>query len=570
MHILGRSSIGTKLVIAMLAVALPLGTLLVTQNIYAISTLHDKVAATNSSLVTLYMGQIDQGLNYVDLYLNSLIARDISILSLDTLARSDEDAYQLAKIAIQTELSTEVTFFSGMEALFVYNERKDEFVEAFNGDPSYDEKRQARTKIRAMAAAGLSSREGSAWLEPSIGPYRYFLRIKKLEGTYIGAWGSPQRLLMPLELLNIGSGGRAFFASSSGEPLSSEAWAHEQGLALTGKGGGYYLTGIKEEYLVVSSRSRMGAFSLVAAIPDSAVRAGMPSLLGIILWLSIFWIALIPASLLFARATLLKPLGRMIEAMRSIQGGDLDTRMRTTPSSTEFAIVDSTFNGMMERIRDLKIDVYEERINAQRAELKQLQLQVKPHFYLNSLNVIYHMAQLGEFALIQEMAQRLVDYYRYSLRTDESFVSLGEELEHARNYYRIQEIRLAGEHSLVVDAPTEALTASVPPLLVQTFVENSAKYGLCPDGSLRVRIEVRLVREGERLSILVRDEGPGFDEAALEELRRCENEPTEGGGKVGIWNIRRRLALLYHGAAALRFDNASPGAAVSIEVPFTE
>ena len=218
----------------------------------------------------------------------------------------------------------------------------------------------------------------------------------------------------------------------------------------------------------------------------------------------------------------------MVEAMRRIQGGNLELRMEADPTSNEFAIVDSTFNSMIARIRDLKIAVYEEQLNAQRAELKQLQLQIKPHFYLNSLNGIYHLAQMREYSLIQEMTQNLVDYFRYMIKTNASFVSLGDELRHVRTYHRIQEMRLAGEHRLFIDAPDEAMTASVPPLLVQTFVENSSKYGIEEDGSLRVSITVSLSA------------------------------------------TRERLAILYHGQASLRFENTRPGALVEIDIPFTE
>jgi two-component system sensor histidine kinase YesM len=266
----------------------------------------------------------------------------------------------------------------------------------------------------------------------------------------------------------------------------------------------------------------------------------------------------------------LDPLGRMVAAMRSIQGGELDTRMRTTPSSSEFAIVDSTFNGMMERIRDLKIDVYEEKLNAQKAELKHLQLQIKPHFYLNSLNIIFHMAQMREFELIQEMTLKLVDYFRYMMKSDSSFVSLGEEIEHVRTYQRIQEIRLAGERSLALEAPGEAMTAAVPPLLIQTFVENSGKYGIEEDGSLHISIGISLSENRESIAIRIADRGRGFSEPMLASLNTGTLEPDENGEKIGIFNMRRRLSILYHGRASLGFENGEPGAIVSIGIPFTE
>ena len=75
--------------------------------------------------------------------------------------------------------------------------------------------------------------------------------------------------------------------------------------------------------------------------------------------------------------------------------------------------MNSTFNNMLEEIDKLKSDVYEEKISRQKAELKHLQGQVNPHFYLNSLNIIYTLARTGELELLEEMCTCLIDYFRY-------------------------------------------------------------------------------------------------------------------------------------------------------------
>jgi Predicted signal transduction protein with a C-terminal ATPase domain len=554
----------------MLVASLPVGSLLIVQNIYAISAMHDKVASSNKGLVSLYMGQIDQSLSYIEYYLNSLAIKNISILSLDKTAVSDENAYQLAKVDIQSELSSSVPLFSFMDAVFVYQSGRDEFVASYNALPPITERELIFASIRRAIGRGIGGLKSSAWSTQEIGGSSYLLRIRKIGDTYIGSWGRADRILLPLALIDLGKDGAAVFVSGSGAPLGHAAWIAERGIDLSQTSDFYYMTGTREKYLVVKSPSSQGPFSLAAIIPDATIRAGLPSLLTLILWLSIVATAMIPLAIFFVRSTVLSPLARMVAAMRSIQEGDLATRLRTTPASTEFAMVDSTFNGMMDRIRDLKIDVYEERLNVQRAELKQLQMQVKPHFFLNTLNVIYHMAQMREYSLIQEMAEALVGYYRYTLRSDSSFVSLGEELEHVRNYQRIQEIRFAGKHSLAIEAPEEALVASVPPLIVQTFVENADKYGIADDGSIAVSVSVELIHSRELLRIRIADRGPGIPQAELDLLNEGKLEPGSDGGRIGIWNIRRRLSILYHGRARLCFHNSNPGAIVEIETPFTE
>lgn len=71
----------------------------------------------------------------------------------------------------------------------------------------------------------------------------------------------------------------------------------------------------------------------------------------------------------------------------------MNLRIPEYQTSEEFEIVNQRFNSMMSQIEALKIDIYEERLSKQKTELQHLQLQLNPHFFLNSLNIIYNFAQ---------------------------------------------------------------------------------------------------------------------------------------------------------------------------------
>src|SRR5690606_6802536 len=104
----------------------------------------------------------------------------------------------------------------------------------------------------------------------------------------------------------------------------------------------------------------------------------------------------------YLRRTILLPIQRIINSMKKIQGDNLHIRIEPYPTSFEFQMVNDTFNHMMEQIEDLKIDVYEEQLGKQREELQRLQLQMNPHFYLNSLNMLYSLARVNKNELVQE------------------------------------------------------------------------------------------------------------------------------------------------------------------------
>ncbi|MBJ8194004.1 two-component sensor histidine kinase, partial [Bacillus cereus] len=72
----------------------------------------------------------------------------------------------------------------------------------------------------------------------------------------------------------------------------------------------------------------------------------------------------------------------------------------------------------------------------------------------------------------------------------------------------------------------------------------------------------------QRLHNIVQDTGAGFPEAVLEQLRQDADPPSHDGEHIGIWNVRRRLRLLYKQQASIQFSNEpGKGATVQIRLP---
>jgi len=257
-------------------------------------------------------------------------------------------------------------------------------------------------------------------------------------------------------------------------------------------------------------------------------------------------------------------------AMRRIGEGNLNTRIDPYPTSDEFRIVNETFNKMITQVQELRIHVYEEQLSKHKAELQHLQLQINPHFFMNSLNIIYNLALVKNYGLIQEMALSLVQYFRYMFRSNLTFVPLKDELQHVRNYIRIQELRFPGKLVFEVSAPDFLLDTRIPPLIVQTFVENSIKHAAIVSSSIQGAVHIDLDDSGPdpRLLIEIRDTGKGFSEEILEQINAGEKIEDEQGDHIGIWHVKRRLGLLYGDEAHISFSNVEPsGAFVEILLP---
>jgi len=134
---------------------------------------------------------------------------------------------------------------------------------------------------------------------------------------------------------------------------------------------------------------------------------------------------------------------------------------------------------------------------------------------------------------------------RYSLESNQSeLVPLEEELQAVKDYLSLETVRFEERLRVQWSVASEAGRARVPPMLLQTLVENALKHGVArrPDGD-DVAIHARLV--GEELQLEVLNSG-----------RFLEAVPPTG---VGLRNARERIKLLFGEQASLIVENTAGG-----------
>jgi two-component system sensor histidine kinase YesM len=322
---------------------------------------------------------------------------------------------------------------------------------------------------------------------------------------------------------------------------------------------------------VVGTSSHRGNFNLVALIPDRRILENLPYLQKLIWIMTIGVLIFIPVGLAYMSRALLHPLKRMLGVMSRVKGGDWSVRIQSEKDAEEFKVLARSFNDMMNEIQTLRVNVFEEQLNKQREELQRLQLQVNPHFFLNSLNIVYNLAKVRNYQLIKEMSMALIQYFRYLFRSNTSFVKVEDELEHTRNYLSIQSLRFPDKLTWDIRCPEYLRDLSIPPLVIQTFVENSIKYALTMEEPIHIDVHLTFLEEAERsrMKITIKDNGRGFDPTVLRELQSGRSVETERGERTGIWNVQRRLKLLFKEDVDMVFANdlETGGAVVELILP---
>lgn len=193
--------------------------------------------------------------------------------------------------------------------------------------------------------------------------------------------------------------------------------------------------------------------------------------------------------------------------------------------------------------------------DATEARLASLESRLRPHFLFNSLNSATELTAVDP-ERAAEMLQRLANLLRFSLDSGQAgLVPLARELHVTQDYLEIERSRFGDRLRYAIEAKPELDEVAVPPLAIQTLVENSVKYAVAPragGGEIRVRARP----DGDAVLLEVEDDGPGLGDAEL-------------SAGHGIDNVRSRLQVLYGDEAEIELVREYDGGLIRIRVPRT-
>ena len=208
------------------------------------------------------------------------------------------------------------------------------------------------------------------------------------------------------------------------------------------------------------------------------------------------------------------------------------------------------------RRRSAEMEALRLALIAQTSQFRALRSQLNPHFLFNCLNSLRELIDED-----RNRAKHVIDLLsallRYTLRADRvETVSLKEELGAVEDYLALEKVRFEERLRTHFDIAPESLEARLPPMLLQTLVENGVKHGIArlpAGGELAI---VTRVREGN-LRVGISNTG---------EL----SDVTEGSSAVGLDNARGRLRLMYGDGASLALSAAGESKVrAEVIIPFS-
>ena len=247
----------------------------------------------------------------------------------------------------------------------------------------------------------------------------------------------------------------------------------------------------------------------------------------------------------------------------------------TSVHDYEIHSLEAVFDRLMTRLRESTANEITLREGTLQAQLNALQTQINPHFIYNTLNIISAKSmETGNFAVI-EICGQFADMLRYSTDTRSRTATMAEEIENVRNYLNLAKARYEDNLEFAIEVPENLNAITVPKLTLQPLVENAMTHGF---NGLNVQRRLSITGEvrGNNLVLEIRDNGTGFSDEMLENLRARIREIEAGkvsieesGGHIGLVNTCLRLYYYSNGKIHVSIRNEN-GAVITLDIPFSE
>lgn len=451
--------------------------------------------------------------------------------------------------------------YEEVQGTFAYYENIGNYLFRGNTNPNVN------AYIKTRVQSGHTS--SNHWELATIGGQQYLLIIKHYNRFYGGVWIPVDILTQNLNLDNEGYRGYVYLIDSSSRNTLADTEACRM---LLEEGGAKARLLVRDQmlynYLADSSQEDL---MLGILIPQTSLIEDIPLLNKGIFILAMLSVLLVPVLVLWLRRKIAVPVRTIDDAMQLIGEGNMDYRIPLPDKKAydEFDRLFARFNQMMDEWNELEFKLYKTKLREQQTELKYISQQIRPHFILNALNIIYTYEE-NEFPLVRKMVLYLTEYFRYIVNLRVDFVEVEQELRHIENYLNIQKERYLDRFDFFVEWEVAAQKLLLPPLIIQTFVENCMKYGMA--GDRKTFIYVLASRKEHTLSLMIADTGNGFSEETLARINRfIQTREHQDGLGVGIENAIERMDILYEERVNVNVRNAlSGGAVVELSLPLME
>ena len=370
---------------------------------------------TYHSMVEYYTRDVENNLRNISDYLLR-ISETADYYGMTNCEEDKESMNNLSRQRLYNQLNEDILVYSSADYFFIF---QDKYADIMMVESAKKKAKIQSQNIREQLKRLLESREPTEkWELFDAEGYQYLIRVVSKDGVVIGCAVSVNRLIETMQAVQLSDYyvsyykiGTMILDNESGKDLKIELPIQETDVGVR--------IVIPSEKLFEEIRTLLNFSMVFAAILIILLFA---------LYISMYhWFT--------------NPVKRIVSVMQKVDEEGIDLKMPEFDNWEEYHIVSKNFNNMMEKIKILKIDVYEKEKKQSELYKQYLMLQINPHFILNALNTIYMLNKRKDNNQVNILLTYLINYFKSVFARQGEMVPLKEEINFMLNYMAIQKFR---------------------------------------------------------------------------------------------------------------------------------
>lgn len=523
-----------KTIFLMIACVLPLNVFVLLDVINMTQEIRKEVALTTKNVADVYINTLDNIMENSDYMIFDLVNNNPDFITMSKQKNNTD--YVNARHRCFWKLNDITELRSEGDGFFFYMVNKQDLVLAVSNN--YDREKK---NLHKFLSEDNNLNVTVQWHIIELEDKQWLLRVMKNKKLYYGA------------IINLDSRMKEILDSMSFDSSRASFDIHPM------KG--------KKNTVSVFSQSNKADLYLNISISNSEIINKMSLARKGSFLLAITFFSMIPILYLFMRNMLINPVKNLNKAHYQLQIGNQDYRINEHANTAELESAYQSFNNMADNIKKLKIENMEKELAKKKMELNNLQLQIRPHFLLNTFNMIFILTERKDYESIRDLILYLSDYFRYIYRSGKELELFEKELRLIEGYMKAASIRYPDRILINYHIDPMVLLVRVPPLLIHNFIENIINHALLPDKIINIILFASY--EDGIITFQISDDGKGMDEDVVQEINEERFRRNDERVHVGIQNSIGRLKYFYGEEVKLHVESElGEGTLITLTFPY--
>ena len=228
-------------------------------------------------------------------------------------------------------------------------------------------------------------------------------------------------------------------------------------------------------------------------------------------------------------------------------------------------LLQETYNNLIEHVNELFTRLLEKEKAIQKAEMRVLHEQIKPHFLYNSIETIGCLAMDAGADNVHDALETMGSFYRNFLSKGDREIPLHREVQIVKDYLSLQKLRYGDIIEDTYDIASDTEKFIVPKLILQPLVENSIYHGIRLKGEKGI-IKISSYLENDILHLKVKDTGVGMSQETIDSVLKSKSTGKSDNveDSFGLWGTIERIRIYCNDDDVVRISS-EPGEYTTIE-----